>query len=307
MPFQPLDRAHAGDAVAARRMRMAAIGFTLGALAFFTVLDTTAKYLTAHESPLQVAWLRYVFHALFAALLLNPWTVPGVWRTKKPGLQMLRSVLLAGTTVFNFSALALLQLDQAVTIAFATPLLVAAFAGPILGEWVGVRRLVVILIGFSGVLLVTRPGFGTFEFAYVLALGNAVCAAFYNIATRFVLTYDSARTSIVITSLFGALALAPVMPFVWHWPESGWIWALHIATGALGGFGHFLFILAHARAPAPVIAPFIYVELAFMILAGWLVFSDVPDAWTLACAAVVIGAGLYLLLREHTQPVDLVD
>src|SRR5262245_59086430 len=100
-------------------------------MAFFVVLDTTAKYLSQHESPLQVAWLRYVSHAFFAAIILNPWTAPRVWRTKKPGLQILRSVLLAGTTVFNFSAIAFIQLDQAIAIAFATPLLVVFFSGPI--------------------------------------------------------------------------------------------------------------------------------------------------------------------------------
>jgi drug/metabolite transporter (DMT)-like permease len=302
----PLDHLSA-DAAAARRMRLAAIALVIAAMGFFVVLDTTAKYLSQYENPLQIAWLRYVFHALFGAIILNPWTVPGVWRTKRPGLQMLRSVLLAGTTVFNFSAVAFLQLDQAIAIAFVTPLLVVLLSGPILGEWVSRRNLIVVLIGFSGVLLVTRPGFGEFHFAYLLALGNAICAAFYNMATRFVSAYDSARTSIAITSLFGALALAPIMPFVWHWPDSGWIWALHILTGALGGFGHFLFILAHARAPAPVLAPFIYVELLFMILTGWLVFSDVPDIWTLAGAAIVIAAGLYLLTRERAPAVDLVD
>lgn len=289
-------------------MRLVAIALMIGAMAFFTVLDTTAKYLSAHESPLQVAWLRYVFHAIFAAIVLNPWTSPGVWRTKRPGLQMLRSVLLAGTTVFNFSALAFIQLDQVVTISFLVPLLVAVFAGPILGEWVSRKAMIVILFGLCGVLLVTRPGFGEFHFAYLFALANAVCMTFYSIATRFVSAYDSARTSIAITSLFGALALAPVMPFVWQWPENAWIWSLHIATGALGGFGHFLLILAHGRAPAPVLAPFVYIELVFMILTGWLVFSDVPDVWTLAGAAVVISAGLFLLLHEKKPPTaDIVD
>jgi drug/metabolite transporter (DMT)-like permease len=303
----PLDRLSL-DAAAARRMRLLAIALMIGAMGLFVVLDTTAKYLSQYENPLQIAWLRYVFHALFGVIILNPWTTPGVWRTKKPGMQMLRSVLLAATTVFNFSAVAYLQLDQAIAIAFVTPLVVALLSGPIIGEWVSRRHLIVILIGLSGVLLVTKPGFGEFHFAYLLALGNALCGACYNIATRFVSAYDSAKTSIAITSLFGALALAPVMPFVWHWPDSAWIWALHIFTGALGGFGHYLFILAHARAPAPVLAPFIYIELLFMILTGWLVFSDVPDVWTLAGAGIVIAAGIYLLTRERRiQPVDLVE
>ena len=116
-------------------------------------------------------------------------------------MQMLRSVLLAGTTVFNFSALAFIQLDQAVSISFTVPLLVALLAGPIIGEWVSRKNLIAIFVGFSGVLLVTKPGFGEFHFAYLLALANAVCMAFYSIATRFVTAYDSARTSIAVTSL----------------------------------------------------------------------------------------------------------
>ncbi|MGQ4273586.1 DMT family transporter [Terrihabitans sp. B22-R8] len=280
-------------------MRRVAIGLMLCALVTFSLLDSTAKYLAQQENPLQVAWLRYVFHAVFLSILFNPWTSPGVWRTRKPGLQFIRSVLLAGTTIFNFWALSVLQLDQAVTIAFATPLLVAIFAGPLIGEWVGRRELAVITIGFLGVLVVTRPGFGTFEIAFLLAFANAVCGAFYNIATRFVSAYDGARTSIVITGFFGAIVLIPVMPFVWEWPSSPWIWALHILTGVLGATGHFLLVLAHGRAPAPVLAPFIYFELAFMSFWGWVIFADVPDIWTLAGGAIVIVAGLYLLLNSR--------
>ena len=115
--------------------------------------------------------------------------------------------------------------------------------------------------------------------------------------------YDSARTSIAITGLFGALALAPVMPFIWVWPESGWILgSAHRDRPYSAASAISCSILAHGRAPAPVLAPFIYVELVFMMLLGWLVFSDVPDeGWTLAGAAVVIGAGLYLLLREDAR------
>jgi drug/metabolite transporter (DMT)-like permease len=293
------------DAASARRLRVTAILLMIGALLLFSLLDSTAKYLTmGNESPLQVAWLRYVFHVVFVSVLLNPWTSRGVWKTRRPGLQLLRSVLLAGTTIFNFAALASLQLDQAVTIAFATPLLVAIFAGPLIGEWVSRRDLIVISLGFCGVLAVTRPGFGTFEVAFLLAFANAVCGAFYNIATRFVSAYDSAKTSIVVSGFFGALVLAPIMPFIWQWPENPWFWVLHIATGLFGATGHFLLILAHGRAPAPVLAPFIYLELVFMSAWGWLLFDDVPDRWTLIGAAVVIVAGLFLLLRGKAGGTD---
>lgn len=286
-------------ALQARRLRLAAIGLMCCALIAFAVLDTTAKYLGAQYDPLQVAWLRYVFHVALVIVLLNPWTMPGVWRSRRPGLQVMRSMLMAGSTVFNFAAVAALRLDQAVSIAFTTPLLVAAFAGPLLGEWISRERLIAVCVGFLGVLLVTRPGIGTFEIAYLFAFGNAICGAFYNMLTRKVSAYDSSQTSIALSGLFGVLILAPLMPFVWIWPQAGWHWLLFVATGLLGAGGHFLLILAHARAPAPVLAPYIYLELLWMSALGWLVFSDVPDIWTIAGAGVVIAAGLYLLWRER--------
>lgn len=296
LPQTPLD-----PALEARRLRIAAIALMCAAIMSFAILDTTAKYLASNYHPMQVAWLRYLFHVLIVVAWLNPWRVRGVWRSRRPGLQLARSILLAGSTVLNFAALSELRLDQAVAIAFTAPLLVAALAGPLLGEWIGRERMIAVMVGFLGVVLVTRPGFGDFELAYLFAFGNAFCYAFYAMATRKAAAYDSSQTSIALTGLFGVLILAPLMPFVWAWPENPWHWALFVGTGAFGAGGHFLLILAHARAPAPVLAPFVYMELLWMSLLGWLVFSDMPDGWTIAGAGVVIGAGLFLLWRERQR------
>ncbi len=93
--------------------------------------------------------------------------------------------------------------------------------------------------------------------------------------------------------------MTPILPFVWTTPPNLLTWVLLGATGAFGAVGHWLLILAHARAPAGVLAPFIYTQLLWMLAAGYLIFGDVPDRWTLVGAAVVIASGLYLLYRER--------
>jgi drug/metabolite transporter (DMT)-like permease len=215
-------------------------------------------------------------------------------------LQAGRSLLLLASTALNFIALQYLQLTETVSIMFATPLLVALLAGPLLGEWAGPRRLAAIGVGFLGVLVVTRPGFGLHPAAF-LSLTGAVCYALYSIATRVLAGSDSSATTMFYSGLAGVLLVAPVVPWVWSVPASGLVWLMMIVLGAMGAFGHWLLILAHARAPAPVLAPFIYTQIIWMIALGFLVFGDLPDGWTLAGSAIVIASGLYLLYRERVR------
>src|SRR5689334_18268379 len=126
----------------------------------FALLDTTAKWLSGQMATVQVIGARFAGHFLLSFLVLNPWTVPGLLRSRRPWLQVGRSALLLGATAFNFAAVRYLQLDQTGTIMFTAPLIVAALAGPMLDEWLDWRRWLAIGIGFAGVLLVTRPGAG---------------------------------------------------------------------------------------------------------------------------------------------------
>ena len=95
--------------------------------------------------------------------------------------------------------------------------------------------------------------------------------------------------------------MTPLLPFLWTTPASPVAWGLLIALGAFGAVGHWLLILAHARAPAPVLSPFIYSQIVWMLALGYVLFGDWPDAWTLVGAGVVITSGLYLLHRERTS------
>ena len=157
-----------------RAQRLTGIALMCGAIACFSLLDTTAKYLNLHMSTLEVAWARYTGAFLFPLILSNPWTRPGLTVTPRPGLQIGRSVLLLASTLCNFAALRYLQLDEAQALTFSTPLFVAALSGPILGEWVRWRRWTAIAVGFVGVLVVIRPGFGSFHPAAILDHGGNV-------------------------------------------------------------------------------------------------------------------------------------
>src|SRR6476646_2916408 len=173
-----------------RRQRLIGIGLMCGAVAAFACLDCMAKYLGTHMDVMQVVGVRYVSAFLIALIFSNPISRPGLLRTGRPVLQLGRSILLLGSTMFNFMAFRYLQLDEAMAILFSTPFLIAIFAGPMLGEWVGWRRWTAILVGFAGVLLVVRPGMGGMQWAALLSFASAICYAFYNLTTRLLSRSD---------------------------------------------------------------------------------------------------------------------
>jgi drug/metabolite transporter (DMT)-like permease len=286
-----------------KRGHMAAIALMCGAVTVFAMLDATAKYLAeAYTIPVvQVVWVRFAANALLTLALLWPRGLGKMTKSSKPFHQMGRSALLATTTVFNFAAVKYLQLDQTVTIFFLSPLLVAALAGPILGEWVGWRRLLAIMTGFAGVLLVTRPGFGGIHWAVLYSFAATACYALFSIYTRYLAQHDSTEVNLFYTPIAGTVFAAPFAIAAWVWPADAFTWMLFALTGITATFGHWLMILSLKYAPAPVVAPFVYVGLISMSGLGYLVFGDVPTLWTLAGGAVVVSSGLYLLYRERHQ------
>ena len=282
-----------------RRQRLIGIALMCGAVALFACLDTTAKYLNTQMDSLQVAWARYTSAFVLTLIISNPLTHPGLLRTRSPKLQITRSLLLVGSTALNFLGLRWLQLDEALSIIFTFPLLVAIISGPMLGEWIGWRRWTAIGFGFVGVLLITRPGLGGMHAAALFTLGATFCYAFYAVITRIVSRVDSNQTSLFYANFIGALAMLPVIPFVWQPPVNWVVVFLMVMIGVLGSTGHYFLIAGHKLAPASVLSPFVYTQLIWVIVLGYLVFGQVPNSWTIAGAAIVIASGLYLLYRER--------
>lgn len=284
-----------------RRHRLTGIGLMCAAVMAFACLDAIAKYLNGSMDTLQVVWARYTGGFVLAFIISNPWSRPGLTHTKRPFLQALRAAMMLGSTVTNFMAFRYLQLDQALSILFSTPFIVAILAGPLLGEWIGWRRWVAILIGFAGVLLVTRPGAGGLHWAAIYSVGSTLFYSLYIVLTRILSRTERSDTTLFYANILGAAAMLPVLPFVWSTPDDPWLIFLMVVFGAFGSVGHYLLIVAHRLAPASVLAPFMYTQLVWATAFGYFVFSDVPNNWTLAGAAVVVSSGLYLLHRERVR------
>lgn len=287
--------------IAQDNTRLMAIAMMCGAVFTFSLLDSASKYLiTVASIPiLQAMWVRFFSHVGFSFFVFGPRSFAASLKSARPGLQLLRGFLLMATTGFNFLALQYLQLDQVATIFFLTPFLVAVLAGPILGEWIGWRRLVAILVGFSGVILIMRPGFGGIHWAVSYSFCATISYAIYVILTRYLARHDSSLVTQIYSPLAGLVILTPLGLWVWEWPTELSTWLIMFSTGISGGLGHFLLILAHRRAPAPILAPFTYIGLVSQTTMGYLVFSQLPSEWTLAGGAVIISSGLYLLYRER--------
>ncbi len=281
----------------------AAIGLMCLAVVFFSILDSTAKYLgeVMHIPIEQVLWLRFLTHIFFLSLLYKPKGIINGLKSNVLKIQLFRTIAMVLTTAFNFLALIYLQLDQTITIFFLSPLLVAAISGPILGEWLKPKQLLVVIIGFLGVFIVMRPGFGGIHWAVIFSLASTLALAFYNVLTRYASRYDDNRTNQIFSPIGGAILLAPLAIYNWHMPESIMVWLMLLSLGVTGGLGHWFLITAHRHAPAPLLAPFIYTGIITMPIIGYLVFDDKPNIYTLIGAMIVIASGLFLWYQEKSK------
>jgi len=282
-----------------RGERFYAIALMALTVVCFTGLDSCAKLLSPHLPALEIAWARYMAAAVVAAGATRVYARPRILLSHRPGLQALRSGLLLGSTICNFVALRRLQLAETSTIAFLSPIFIAALAGPLLGEWPGRARVIAIGLSFAGVVAATRPGTAGFDPLVIVSVMGALCGAGYSLATRGLAGRDSGQTTLLWTQAAGVMALTPLLPWVWVSPGDGWGWGLMFLMGAFGALGHALLIKAHKLAPASVLAPFAYTQLVWMILSGLILFGDRPPASTLLGAALVVGCGLFLLGRER--------
>lgn len=281
--------------------RLKAVGLVTLAVMMFACLDGTAKYLVSVEQlPVgQIVWMRFFSHFLLALVAFGLVNVRRLLLTRKPAHQLARSVLMLSSTLLNVIALRYLRLDQTTTILFLAPLTVALLAGPALGEWVGWRRLIAILVGFTGILVAIRPGFATFHPAFLLSLGCMFSYSCYILITRYLAAYDTSEATLFYSTLVGTIFLVPWAVMDWVWPADVFTWIVLLSLGFWGGIGHYVLILAHRWAPASAIAPFIYVQLVAVTVIGYLVFGDLPDVWTITGSGIIVASGIYLLHRER--------
>ena len=281
------------------RNRLTGIGLISLTYVLFTLLDGSAKWLVQSVPVLVVVWLRFLTHVLLASALLLPIRGPGLVRTQHLRWHLLRGVMFCAMTGINFWALQYLQLTVTASIFFTVPILIALISAPLLGERLDARRWTAILVGFAGVLVIVRPGSESFHPAMLLSMVNAVLYAAFNLMTRKLAAYDSPETIQFLPALVASVALAPFALAAWEAPHGWFEWLLLFLMGVFGGAGHYLLAMAHRYAPASTLAPFLYQQILYMALFGYLVFGSVPDAAVWVGAAIVISSGLYLFARER--------
>jgi drug/metabolite transporter (DMT)-like permease len=291
---------HEGRLLRADSARERGVGIAMLSLATvcFAVLDTSAKWLVQDLPVMQVVWLRFVTHVLLMVALLAPSHGRRMLRMHSPRLQLLRGVMLFSVTALNFWALNYLQLAETGAIHFSVPILIALLSAWWLGERLDARRWAAILCGFAGVLLVIRPGSQAFHPAILLSLASALLYAGFNLLTRRMAATETPEAMQLTSALSGAVLLAPVALWQWQAPASLASWCLIVLCGLVGGVGHQLVAMAYRHASAAVLGPFLYQQILYMTLGGWLVFNQVPDVFVLAGAAVVVASGLTLLAME---------
>jgi drug/metabolite transporter (DMT)-like permease len=284
--------------------RLAGVALQLAALATFVAMDTIIKLMTAHFAVPQVMWARFLFGFLTVALALRISMGHLPWRSRAPGTQTLRSLILAACNYLFTLALVHIPLADATAVGFASPLLTVALAAVWLKEPVGWRRWAGVVVGLLGVVVLLRPPFlfagEPVHWAMLLPLGTAALFAVYQILTRRLASIDDPRTTILHTSLAAAVVTSAMIPWDWTWPSSGG-WAALALLGILGGAGHGLMVLAFARAPASLLAPMSYTQMIWAVLAGMLVFADFPDGMTFAGMAIIAAGGLLVALPDRRR------
>jgi drug/metabolite transporter (DMT)-like permease len=294
-----------------------AIGFIILAVGLATSQDAIVKYMTGTFP----AYETVGFRGLAAMPFLLVWQMRSVGlaalNTPKLKLVMVRSAILC-TAYFAFVlAIAVMPLANAVAIYFTMPFFMAAMVGKGLGEKVPVYRWIAIAIGFVGVLITLRPGASSFQPASLLALYSAFGYAVGQMMSRHLsqtvspivisnwqnIFYIAAAALIgllvYVTGYEGTTAM-PSLTKSFQWPGASEILKL-LVLGLFSAVGATAFISAYKNAEANFVAPFEYTAMIWAVLFGIFVFNDFPDVYTWAGAAVVIGAGLFMLVMDHSR------
>jgi len=281
------------------RNRLTGIGLVSLAYVTFSLLDGTAKWLVASMPVIMVVWLRFAIHVVVAGALLFPLRGISLVKTAHLRWHLIRGLMFMAMTGINFWALQYLQLTITSSIFFTVPLIIAILGAPLLGERLDAGRWIAIIVGFVGVLVIVRPGSADFHPAMLASLLNAVLYAIFMMMTRRLAAYDSPETIQYLPAIVATIGLAPFAIAAWEVPDTALEWTLACTMGVLGATGHYMLAMAHRYAPSTVIAPFLYQQVFYMALFGYLVFGDVPGPAVWIGAAIVIASGLYLFWRER--------
>jgi drug/metabolite transporter (DMT)-like permease len=287
---------------------LAGIAYAVAASACFAVLDTTVQYLSAFVPILMALWIRYTFQAVSTAAWLLPTRGMGMLRTVQPKFQVLRGLLLLISTGFAFASLKVMPVSEFTAIIMITPLVITLIAATALKQDVSPLRWLLVIGGFVGTMVIIRPYHHSFNAALLLPLGCVLSNSAFQLLTSKMAKAEDPMTTNLYTGLVGMALASVVLPFVFT-PLGSWhLWALLLLMGVSSTTGHCLLLVAYQKTTTAVLMPYLYMQIIFALLGGWLVFRYVPDAWSLlgmAMIGICGAAGAWLTVRERRESVAM--
>lgn len=278
------------------------IGLLLLAVACFATLDTTTKLISTGVPLAMALWVRYLFQAVSTSVVLLPTRGKTLFHTRRPGLHALRALLLLSCSAFAFMSFKHMPVGEVTAIVMLTPLVMTLVAATALRERISPARWLCAGGGFAGALAVIQPGSDVFDWTLLMPLGALATNTGFQIVTSRLARTDDPGTMHFYTGAVGALVASAALPFAWQPLGSGVLWALLLLVGLVSTVGHFLLILAYRRAPVALLTPWLYAQIGFATLAGWLVFRHAPDALAVGGIAAIAACGAlgtWLSGREH--------
>ena len=289
---------------------LAGIGLVLIAMVCFAALDTLTKYISSSVPIFMAIWFRYTVQAVLTSAVVLPLRGRQILYTAHPKFQILRGMLLVSTSLLAFSSLKFMPVGEFTAVMMIAPLIITLLAATLLREKVSSLRWALVAGGFTGTLIIIRPGQEVFEWHTLLPVGLAFVVAWFQTLTSKLAKTEDPATMHLYTGWVGALVSALGLPFVWQSLPSFELWGLMALIGVLGAVGHFLLILGYQRAPAATVTPYLYTQIGFAMLGGWVVFSHVPDGLSILGMAMIAVCGAvcaWLVVREGKimiQPAD---
>ena len=295
------------------------IAFLVSAAFVISIQNIIIRWIGGDYSALEIVAVRSMVALPGTLLFFRYEGRRGLPTTKLPMLEFVRGLFLFLSYTTFMMGLAALPLAQIEAIRFSGPLMITFLSVVMLGETVGPRRWVALIIGFLGVLLIVQPGSASFNFGSVFVLISVLFYALVAILTRKLQAEDSSATMAYFSSLvylLAALVLVPLPAIVgdvpnahpsiaflirpWSMPTlmDGLIMA---GLGVIWAIWMYLLSRAYSLAQASVAAPFEYVSLPINVLWGFLIWREIPTWMTLAGAALTLGSGLYVLYRERAE------
>lgn len=275
------------------------IGLNLLAGLIFALADTIAKKLAGEVPIVQITWTRYIVFVLMAFMLTT--RISGAsFFVRQPWLQVARGMCLVCSSMLFVLGIRDVGLAEAATIGFIGPIIVTFLSIPLLGEKVDARRWIALAAGMAGVLVVLRPGTGTFQPEGLYRVASAMFWAVGVILTRRMTRTERAETTMFWSAVSGFVVLCAIIPFHFVTPTPMQL-VLSLGQGVLSSLGQWLVILSLRFTPVSTLAPYSYMQLLYMTAAGFLAFGALPDQWTLIGAGIIVCSGLYTAQRERRR------